>query len=132
MKTFKRERLTLALLVTFSVGYYGVASGTLLISQTPLFVLSATKANVLLIFSNSNAMDEDPTGLAVGSNNPTSKSEIARTAAKSLVANYTGRINMGLMAYQQSSVAHMWLNQSPYDASFNPATYDPAWTGARV
>ena len=131
MKTFKRERLTLALLVTFSVGYYGVASGTLLISQTPLFVLSATKANVLLIFSNSNAMDEDPTGLAVGSNNPTSKSEIARTAAKSLVANYTGRINMGLMAYQQSSVAHMWLNQSPYDASFNPATYDPAWTGAR-
>jgi type IV pilus assembly protein PilY1 len=131
MKTFKLTLLARALLVTFSVGFYGVASGTLLISQTPLFVLSATKANVLLIFSNSNAMDEDPTGRAAGSNNPTSKSEIARAAAKSLVANYTGRINMGLMAYQQNSVTHQWLNQSPYDASFDPATYDPAWTGAR-
>ncbi len=131
MKAFNQKLLTLALLVTFSVGNYGVASGTLLISQTPLFVLSATKANVLLIFSNSNAMDEDPTGLAVGSNSSASKSEIARTAARTLVTNYTGRINMGLMAYQQSSVAHMWLNQSPYDASFDPNTYDPAWTGAR-
>lgn len=131
MKIFKQKRLTLALLVTFSVGYYGVASGALLLSQTPLFVLSATKANVLLIFSNSNAMDEDPTGLAVGSNDPTSKSEIARVAARTLVTNYTGRINMGLMAYQQSGVVHQWLNQSPYDASFDPATYDPAWTGAR-
>lgn len=131
MKAFKPKQLALTLLITFSVGYYGAASGTLLISQTPLFVLSATKANVLLIFSNSNAMDEDPTGLAVGSNSSTSKSEIARTAARRLVANYTGRINMGLMAYQQSSVTHMWLNQSPYDASFDPATYDPAWTGAR-
>ncbi|RFC35373.1 MAG: Tfp pilus assembly protein, tip-associated adhesin PilY1 [Candidatus Nitrotoga sp. SPKER] len=131
MNIFKQKRLTLALLATFSVGYYGVASGALLISQTPLFVLSATKANVLLIFSNSNAMDEDPTGLAVGSNDSTSKSEIARIAARNLVTNYTGRINMGLMAYQQSGVVHQWLNQSPYDISFDPATYDPAWTGAR-
>ena len=38
---------------------------------------------------------------------------------------------MGLMAYQQSGVAHNWLNPSTYDASYNPANYDPAWTGAR-
>ena len=131
MMIFKRKPLTLALIATFSIGHYGVASGTLLLSQTPLFVISATKANVLLIYSNSNAMDEDPTGLAVGSDDSTSKSEIARMAARSLVANYTGRINMGLMAYQQSGVVHQWLNQSPYDASFDPATYDPTWTGAR-
>ncbi len=131
MMTFKRKPLMLALLATFSVCHYGMASATLFLSQVPLFTISATKANVLLIFSNSNAMDEDPTGLAVGSNSPTSKSEVARTAARSLVANYTGRINMGLMAYQQSGVVHQWLNQSPYDASFNPANYDPAWTGAR-
>lgn len=131
MMTSKRKPLTLALLAVFSVGHYGIASGTLFLSQTPLFVISATKANVLLIFSNSNAMDEDPTGLAVGSNSSDSKSEIARIAARSLVANYTGRINMGLMAYQQSNVVHQWLNQSPYDVSFNPANYDPTWTGAR-
>lgn len=132
MMIFNRKPVSLALMAAFSVGYYGMSSGALLsLSQVPLFVTSGSKANVLLIFSNSNAMDEDPTGLAVGSADPTSKSEIARTAARSLVTNYTGQINMGLMAYQQSNVAHNWLNQSPYDASYDPANYDPAWTGAR-
>ena len=132
MTTFIHKPLSLALAAALGAGYYGMASGALLsLSQVPLFITSGSKANVLLIFSNSNAMDEDPTGLAVGSADPTSKSEIARMAARSLVTNYTGQINMGLMAYQQSGVAHDWLNQSPYDASYDPANYDPAWTGAR-
>ena len=132
MTTFNHKPLSLALLAAFSAGYYGVASGALLsLSQVPLFVTSATKANVLLIYSNSNAMDEDATGLAVGSASPSSKSEISRTAARSLIADYTGQINMGLMAYQQSGVTHNWLNPSTYDASYDPANYDPAWTGAR-
>ncbi len=131
MTIFIRKPLVLALAAALGASSSGVASGALLgLSQVPLFV-SGLKANVLLIFGNSNAMDEDPTGLAVGSADPTSKSEIARTAARSLVTKYTGQINMGLMAYQQSNVAHDWLNQSPYDASYDPANYDPAWTGAR-
>lgn len=132
MTTFIRKPLSLALAVALGASYYSMASGALLsLSQVPLFVTSGSKANVLLIFSNSNAMDEDPTGLAVGSADPTSKSEIARTAARSLVTNYTGQINMGLMAYQQNTPQHYWLNQSPYDASYDPTHYDPAWTGAR-
>lgn len=132
MTTFNHKPLSLALLAAFSAGSYSMASGALLsLSQVPLFVTSATKANVLLIYSNSNAMDEDATGLAVGSASPSSKSEISRTAARSLIANYTGQINMGLMAYQQSGVTHNWLNPSTYDASYDPANYDPAWTGAR-
>jgi type IV pilus assembly protein PilY1 len=121
-------------------------SAPLVLSNTPLFVNSTAKANILLIFGNANNMDEDPTGLAVGSANPASKSEIARTAARSLVSNYTGQINMGLMSFQQkpfnsSPTANsnnytvpQWLNQSPYDASYNPTTptnYDPSFTGAR-
>lgn len=132
MTTFIHKPLSLALAAALGAGYYGMASGALLsLSQVPLFITSGSKANVLLIFSNSNAMDEDPTGLAVGSADPTSKSEIARMAARSLVTNYTGQINMGLMAYQQSGVAHDWLNPSTYDASYDPAHYDPSWTGAR-
>lgn len=132
MTTFNRKPLSLALLAVFSASYYGAASGALLnLSQVPLFVTSATKANVLLIYSNSNAMDEDATGLAVGSANSSSKSEISRAAARSLIDNYTGQINMGLMAYQQASVAHDWLNPSTYDASYDPVHYDPTWIGAR-
>ena len=99
-QTFQLKLLTAALL---AIGSGATHSANLTLTNTPLFVTNSTKANVLLIYSNSNAMDEDPTGLAVGSNSPASKSEIARVAARSLVTNYTGQINMGLMAYEQTS-----------------------------
>ncbi|MHB0975081.1 MAG: pilus assembly protein [Thiobacillus sp.] len=149
MTAFKLKPVSLALVAAFSTGFCGMTSASLLsLSQVPLFVTSGAKANVLLIFSNSNAMDEDPTGLAVGSADPASKSEIARTAARSLVTNYTGQINMGLMAYQQypyssnvnsgdTNVVPQWLSQAPYDASYDPANYptdasgNPTYTGPR-
>jgi type IV pilus assembly protein PilY1 len=132
MTTFNRKPLSLALLAAFSVGYAGVAAGALLsLSQVPLFVTSGQKANVLLVIDNSNSMDEDATGAAVGSANSTSKSEIARNAAKSIITNYTGKINLGLMAYQQSGVSSQHLHNSPYDVSYNPSNYDASYSGSR-
>lgn len=111
-------------------------SGPLSLSPVPLIAATAARPNVLLIFANSNSMDEDPTGLAVGSANAASKSEIARAVGKNLVTKYTGAINMGLMAFQQSTgganpVSLMQLHSSPYDVSYNPANYNPAFTGLR-
>ena len=103
----------------------------LVLSQVPLFVTSASKANVLLMLDNSNSMDEDATGAAVGSASANSKSEIARSVAKSLVATYTNKINMGLMAYKQNANTLMYLHNSPYDASFDPANYNSAFAGNR-
>jgi type IV pilus assembly protein PilY1 len=103
----------------------------LALSQVPLFVTSGSKANVLLILDNSNSMDENASGAAVGGTSPNSKSEIARTVAKSLVSTYTNKINMGLMAYKQDANTLQYLHNSPYDASYNPANYDPAFTGNR-
>ena len=144
MKTFIRKPLSLALAAALGASYYGVASGALLsLSQVPLFVASGQKANVLLILDNSNSMDEDAAGSAAacvgtlcGSASPLSKSEIARSAAKSIVANYTGKINLGLMAYQQNTsgtdaVRLQRLHNSPYDASYDPANYNAAYTGSR-
>ncbi|MBT9568324.1 MAG: hypothetical protein IV085_08500, partial [Thiobacillus sp.] len=132
MTSLNRKPLSLALLAVFSAGCYGVANGALLsLSQTPLFVTSAQKANVLLIYSNSNAMDEDATGLAVGSDNVNSKSEISRVAARNLVSNYQGQINMGLMAYEQASVVSRWLYSSAYDASYDTSHWNSTWNGAR-
>lgn len=108
------------------------ATTPLALSQIPLFVSSSTKANVLLILDNSNSMDEDASGSAVGSANANSKSEIARGVAQSLVATYTNKINMGLMAYRQNSNSAWFLHNSPYDASYDPANYDDAWTGNRA
>lgn len=50
----------------------------------PIISSTNDKPNVLVIIDNSNSMDEDASGAAVGSANSGSKSEIARTAIKKL------------------------------------------------
>lgn len=74
----------------------------LALSQVPLFTTSSAKANVLLILDNSISMTQNTAGSNVsgGSSNVTSKSYIARSVARGLVDDYTGKINMGLMSYQ--------------------------------
>ncbi len=103
------------------------------VSIPPLINLSASgdKPNVLFVLDNSNSMDEAPSGQAVGSANPGSKSEIARNAVKDIITNYQSTTRMGLMAYQQSGVARRRLHDSQYDISYNPANYDPTFTGPR-
>ena len=100
------------------------------IGNNPLYLVSG-KANVLVVLDNSNSMDEDASGAAVGSNSPQSKSEIARGVVRTLTDDHKNRINLGLMSYKQSSPSSSHLHNSPYDASHNPTTYDPSWVGAR-
>ncbi|MEJ8294671.1 PilC/PilY family type IV pilus protein [Delftia tsuruhatensis] len=102
------------------------------ISQAPLMATQNATPNVLLIMDNSNSMDEAPNGSAVGSNSPASKSEIARAAARTIVERYQGRMNLGLMAYQQKDVDSTRLYNSLYDVSYDPNHFDPQWTGTRA
>lgn len=88
------------------------------------------KPNILMILDNSNSMDEADTGAAVGSDSASSKSEIARNALKTMITNFGSSSRMGLMAYKQSGISRRELHDSQYDASFNPANYDPAFTGS--
>jgi type IV pilus assembly protein PilY1 len=108
------------------------AQGAVTLPDAPLFVLTAGKANVLMVLDDSNSMDEFPSGAAAGSDNPGSKSEIARNVIKGLITRNTGKINMGLMSYKQNDPAPWYLHSSPYDASYDPATYDPTFTGNRA
>jgi type IV pilus assembly protein PilY1 len=107
------------------------ASAALAIGNNPLYLVVG-KANVLITLDNSNSMDEAPDGSAVGSGNAASKSEIARGVVRNLTDTYRNRVNMGLMAYRQNSPSAYHLHNSPYDASFDPATYNPGWTGTRA
>ena len=133
-RTVSRRSLTQAALLSCSAAAALVcasAQATLTIGNNPLYLVSG-KANVLIVIDNSNSMDEAPSGIAAGSNNATSKSEIARGVIRSLTDTHVGRVNMGLMAYKQSPPSSSNLHSSPYDVSFNPANYDPAWVGARA
>lgn len=103
----------------------------LTLSSSPLFLGASKKANVLMMYGNSNSMDTDPTGRAVGSDSDESKSQIARLAMKSVMGNYAGLINMGLLAYDQKNVEDYYISDSQYDMSYDEKDYDPNYTGPR-
>ncbi|HFD11935.1 MAG TPA: hypothetical protein ENJ32_05655, partial [Crenotrichaceae bacterium] len=109
-------------------------TGPLSLANAPLFTTTASKPNILVVLDNSNSMDEDATGAAVGGASPNddSKSQIARGVINDqLIPSYLGRINLGLMAYEQQNVIKRHLHDSAYDASFDPDNYDPTYTGDR-
>ena len=91
----------------------------------PPFMSTIVTPNVLFILDNSNSMDEDVDGSAVGSAAVNSKSEIARNAIKTIIANNKSSMRFGLMAYQQTGVVSQQLHNSYYYASYDPNSYDP-------
>ena len=137
MATTPRLHRTLRLLQASLCGVFAAsalwalpAHADLALGNNPLYLVAA-KANVLMMLDNSNSMDEAPSGVAVGSDSAASKSEIARGVIKTLTDTYRNRVNMGLMSYRLNTPASFALHSSPYDASFDPATYDATWTGSR-
>ncbi len=97
---------------------------------TPPFLVRQVAPNVLIILDNSNSMDEDVDGNAVGSDAPNSRSEIARQAILSFIQDNWDTMRFGLMAYQQSNINPYYLHNSFYYCSYDPSTYDPSATPA--
>lgn len=128
--TFKIKLLTSSILALACTNLSIAAPLTL--SQDPLFLSSNTPPDVMVMFGNSNSMDEQPDGQAVGSASSLSKSEIARQSVMNVINSYAGQVDLGLMGYQQSGIYKTTLSNSQYDASYNPAYYNPNWTGSRT
>ncbi|MDD2539922.1 MAG: Ig-like domain-containing protein [Desulfuromonadaceae bacterium] len=81
--------------------------------------------NVLLIMDNSNSMDEDFKGAAVGSYSPLSKSVAGKTALRNIVQTYSDSMRIGLMTYNLPSSSKYYVSNSPYFASYDPKSYCP-------
>ncbi|MCL2761125.1 MAG: hypothetical protein FWD70_05715 [Desulfuromonadales bacterium] len=107
-------------------------------SITPPELSFSPPPNVLIILDNSNSMDEDFIGNAVGSYDPSSKSVVARQTLTTLVQQYANLMNIGLMAYtlpngsanyasnaNMNYVSKNWLYKSPYFVSYNSKSYCP-------
>lgn len=107
------------------------------ISRVPLFLTTPVNPNVLIVLDNSNSMDEKPDGTLGktgvpnlsdlgGSAHPDSKSEIARRVMKSVVNDYQGRLNLGLMAYQQeNNIAAAHVHNTLVDLAYSVVPNDP-------
>lgn len=85
----------------------------------------AVKANVLIILDNSNSMDEDFLGNAVGSWNPDSKAAAGKRVLNNLVNTHAGPMRIGLMTYQLPEANKWYLSNSPYFVSYQEKSYCP-------
>lgn len=139
----------LTLLVSFTAGASELA-------QKPLtLAVSSYQPNVMLILDNSNTMAEGLDGLVAadcapgpdascvaGAASPLSKSEMIRSVGRYMADNYRGRVNLGLMAYQQYPLGNSWnsvfdgrvwlgrMGNRLYDVSYNPSHYDSNFSGS--
>lgn len=90
------------------------------VSRNPL------QANVLLIMDNSNSMDEDFTGAAVGSFSSQSKSVAGKAALTDIVQTYSDTMRLGLMTYKLPSSSKYYVSNSPYFVSYEPKSWCPS------
>lgn len=79
--------------------------------------------NVLMILDNSNSMDENFNGAAVGSFSPLSKSVAGKTALRNIVQTYSDSMRIGLMTYNLPGASKQYISDSPYFASYEPKSY---------
>ena len=123
----KRNMFILAL--SIAVLFSAVATG--FADESAIFN-SPVSPNVLFILDESNSMDEDFIGNAVGSYlippattaTTQSKSVVARTTLTSIVNTYAGQINMGLMTFRlPGAPLAQNLSNSAYFSSYDPRSY---------
>ncbi len=106
----------------------GVVSGASPCSNSlsPPFISSGVKPNILIILDNSNSMDEDFYGNAVGSYSPASKSVVARTALQQIVTELQVKANVGVMTFTLPTDVKLWyLHQQLDFASYQSSAYCP-------
>jgi len=92
--------------------------------DTDLFTTQANP-NVLIILDNSNSMDEDFYGNAVGSFSPASKTVVGKKALRNIIDSLKDKLRVGLMTYNISGVSAYQLHNSTYFASYDPRSYCP-------
>jgi hypothetical protein len=110
----------------YTFSFITTASAMDYFCQYPPFVGAQTKPNVLLIFDNSNSMDEDFMGNAIGSWNSNSKMVKGKEALRSIIQQYSDTMRIGLMTYKQGSATKPRLSNSAYFASYEPESFCPS------
>ncbi|MHB8482954.1 MAG: pilus assembly protein [Nitrospiria bacterium] len=77
-------------------------AASLNLAQTPIFLVSKIKPNVLIIYDNSESMDGYMSGTLVAGNDPNTRSNIGRRVLVNTINNYLNAFNFGLMTYKLS------------------------------
>jgi hypothetical protein len=122
----KRALVTVVLFYFFSLAFLSgdVFGGACSNSLNPPFISTGVAPNILIILDNSNSMDEDFYGNAVGSYSPVSKTVVAKQALQNVVTDLQGKANVGIMTYSlPGDIVAMQIHNAMPFASYNPNSY---------
>src|SRR5512139_48609 len=108
-----------AVSIFMGIGALGFAERRAHADDTDLFI-APVKPNILIIVDNSNSMDEDFYGNAVGSFASSSKSVVGKKALRTIVDSYKKKLKVGLMSYNLSGLSAQHLHNSPLFVFYEP------------
>ncbi|MFZ6767545.1 pilus assembly protein [Undibacterium sp. Di26W] len=108
----------------------GTASAAaLVLSQTPLFVTNSVLPNVLVVLDNSESMDGTMAGKLIAGDDPTTRSNIARTVMRDTITNYRNAFNWGLMSFDITST-NFYVTYAYYLGSTTGMTFTDGCSGS--
>ena len=97
--------LTLIIVGTLSLLPVTIVQATsLVLSPTPLFVTTSVLPNVMVVLDNSESMDGNMVGKLIAGDDPTTRSNIARTIMRNTITNYRQAFKWGLMSFNINSI----------------------------
>jgi len=95
-------RHVLALALTSSAGV-AAAAPEFEIAPYPLFLSTSVKANLMVIFDNSQSMDATMGGMVISGNDPTTRANIARGVLRNVIDANRYSFNWGLTTFETTS-----------------------------
>lgn len=75
------------------------------LAQTPLFLSTAVKPNVLVVLDNSQSMDGTMAGRLIAGSDDSTRGNVARTVLRNTLTNYRNAFNWGLASYALRSTS---------------------------
>ncbi len=76
---------------------------TLSFANTPLFLGSTVKPNVLIVYDNSQSMDGTMAGKLIAGDDPSTRGNIARDVLRSTITSYRNQFQWGLASFKLGS-----------------------------
>ena len=72
-------------------------------AQSPLFLGSTVKPNVLVVYDNSQSMDGTMSGRLIAGNDDTTRGNISRSVLRNTITSYRSAFNWGLASFDLTS-----------------------------
>lgn len=99
------RRIRSAIAVAVALAPLLAAAQTLTFAQSPLFLGTTVKPNVLIVYDNSQSMDGTMAGKLIAGDDATTRGNIARSVLRNTITSFRNSFQWGLASFELSSTS---------------------------